>query len=300
VRVRGGKRDSKDAQHDDGSRPPPDDRESAPAVGSTRSPTRDAVKIAVAGAIATVVTTALLSGAWSSVAGWFGGDDSSSAREAGETSTTGSPPPTPSPSSTAPTMKDFTSGDNAIKLRVPETWGHVRSGWNLDFDEQIDPGSGLRAGVDDGVSSSKNYATDTYYLGASSAAAERLGLHGRDEVDLRDYLTTLVRHLDWTLDGCVLDEEGELDVDGYVVVFRKWSACAGFSHMTMWDVFGVSRSGDVLMSAQLQSGTTPVELQREMLTDWLVRPEALPSGSTRKVKARFEFPTPAWYGGDID
>ncbi len=291
MRVQRGEHGPHGARPDDGSQPPQATDQATPSPESSRSPTRDAIKIAVVGAVATVVTTALLSGGtWRSVIGWFGED----AESASQSRTTDSSGPSASTSTAPVAMKTVRSSDGAITLQVPTSWGYSRAGWNLDFAGFVDPGSALRAGAGEGVSSTKGYSIETYYLGASAGTAERLGLPGRDEKELRTYLTTLVRYLDWTIDGCVLEEEGELDVDGYLTVFRRWSGCAGFSHMSMWEVFAVTTSGDLLVSSQLQTGEVPVEGQRELLTGWLVRPERIPSGEPRKVKPEFAFPPPPW------
>jgi hypothetical protein len=257
--------------------------------------------IAVVGAVATAAATALISpSTWGSVWDAVSGDESSS-------------PPTsqsPSPSQSLPTsadtptpLKSVQSNEGGVIMRVPQDWGSREAAWNLTFvpsprpgvnPGRVDVGDGLLAGIGTGAVNNSYYDSESFVVVASSAAAERLDMPGRSESELVGYLFTLVRSAHYDLDDCTLVAESEVDVPGYFEVAREYETCRGFPGSHYWDVQAVSVDGRVMVSAGLASTKMSLSEQQEMLSDWTVAPEKLPTGPAYKRDDAAEDPPPPW------
>lgn len=264
---------------------------------------RDGLLIAVAGAIATSIVAAILSpsslGAIRDLVSGDGGKGSSA-------STLGSAAEKTPASKTRFTYRAATSSDGSLTLRLPSDWGAREAGWNLVFVRTPQgaarhglayPGTAMQAGIGTGLNIEAGAWMDSesYWLGASAEAATNLGLPGRSSQELRGYLAQLARAIPYgAANGCDLADEGELDVEGYLVYHRRWTGCAGFASQSLWDVYGVSRSGDVMMSAILVTKTLTDIQARELLTTWTVAPEHLPTGPALRREDVGQYPLPPW------
>lgn len=156
----------------------------------------------------------------------------------------------------------------------------------------IAAGTGAGLGPDSGTL----IDSDSFWLGASSEAAAYLGLAGRTPEELRTYLRLLVRTVPYgAANECALVDEGELSVEGYLTLYRHWTGCAGLETQALWDVYGVSRSGDVVMSALLVTITLTEAEARELLASWALAPEYFPTGPAFKRDQLGEYPRPPWF-----
>jgi hypothetical protein len=263
------------------------------------------VIIAVAGAVATAVATAVFSP--STIKSLWGSDEDaapdSSARSSASQSQGNGPTASSSASEGPVELKTIQSDLGAITLRVPREWGNKRAAWNLTFvpsprpgqqSGEVSPGDGLVSASTSGVSNDSFYGSEFVGFVASSAAAEDLRTAGRSRGPLTEYLYDLVRSAHYTDDGCKLTDEGELDVEGYVAVYRTYAECAGFSDSHLWDMYGLSEDGRVMVSAGLGSSHLSLEQQREVLDSWAVAPERLPAGPGYRRDDAVELPLPPW------
>ena len=160
----------------------------------TRTRTGEVVRLAAIGAIVTAVVTAILSpSTFGAVKGWFVDDPSK------DTSQTSREPVK---------FEAISSRDGSLTVHVPEAWGSGDGRWNLPFSHLIDAGSAVKGGIGAGLTTSNSIDDPNIYLGASSKAAERLQLPGREKQELEAYITELGRSLDYTTEGCTMDREG--------------------------------------------------------------------------------------------
>lgn len=249
-----------------------------------RTRTGDAARLAAVGAVVTAVITAVLSpSTFSAVQGWFVEDD---AKNEGTT------PRVPLE------FEGTSSRDGSITISIPQDWGSGGGRWDLPFAGRIDVGSAVKGGIGAGLTSSNSFDEPNMYLGASSKAAERLGLPGREEEELADYLTVLVRFLDYTKEGCTLSREGSIEKPGFIGRYRVWDDCRNFEGTRFWDAYYVSEAGDVLLSATLVSvATTTEDEETRMLTDWSIRPEKLPTSKETQEAGENGYPAPEWSVG---
>lgn len=265
---------------------------------------REGLLIAVTGAVATSVVAALLSpSTMGAVLDFLTGDDGDGASTSSLTSTPRDDRESPG---AATAFKTASSPDGAVTIHVPATWGFRRSGWNLSFvrtpqggyqSGMAHPGSAVQAGTGTGLGpdSGSILDTETLWLGASSEAATYLGLPGRSAEELLGYLKLLARTVTYNNDGCTLVGEGALEVEGFLVVHRRWTGCADLTDQSLWDVYGVSDSGDVIMSALLVTTSLTEAESRQVLTGWALAPEQLPTGPAFRTDSLAEYPRPSWF-----
>ena len=204
--------------------------------------------------------------------------------------------PTPPTTSIALT-KLVTDTSQALTIRIPQDWGHVRAGWSFTYQKKQDIGAGIRVGSGPGLrAEGVNFSDPSIYVGASSQFAKRLEFAGRSESDLAGWALATQRLIDWSKEECTLVSERDPAIENYVGVLRVWEGCNGLAGSHVLDYIGVSRDGDAVLSSDaLLPPNFPEHVVEDIIQSVIVREERLPAGEAGTPSgSTLEVPRPSW------
>ncbi|GAB3886743.1 hypothetical protein [Terrabacter terrigena] len=273
---------------------------SAPSQSAGPEPGRSGIwrsegaKIAVIGAVATALATALFTS--NHLDAWFGwGPGPAGATVAA--SATGQPP-SASPSRTAKPVSDRS---HAVTVMVPSDWGAGNARYNMPIAGVIDAGSAVRSGKGAGMTTSSSFDEPSVFLGASVEAARRLDLAAHGRADYTTYVKSLLAADDYTVDGCSYGGQQALDKAGYVALVDTWSDCHGFSNTEFRNMYAITEDGSVFVVGQAVTIGADKASGAAILASFAIRPDAVREGEATPSK-EMRYPLPPWVtptSGDV-
>jgi hypothetical protein len=92
-----------------------------------------------------------------------------------------------------------------------------------------------------------------------------------------DKISGYLRSADWTLLGCVFEDENTLDREGYVGLYRRWRNC-GQVGAFFWNVIAVPDAGTPVVVAEIQFlQISDITVAQRILDTFEVVADRLPS-----------------------
>jgi hypothetical protein len=207
--------------------------------------------------------------------------------------------PVPSVTTIAAT-KPVTDALQALTVRIPENWGHIKAAWTFSYRKKLDVGSGIQAGTGAALHEGGiTFSDPSMVIAASSEFAKRMEFSGRPESDLASWSRAPERLSDWSKEDCVLVSERSPAVQGVVGTLRVWENCNGLEDSHVYDYIGVSREGGAALFCQvLLPPRFPEQVAEDIIESMVVREERLPKGTPfTPTRETFDVPPPYWVKG---
>jgi hypothetical protein len=195
--------------------------------------------------------------------------------------------------------KAVTDALQALTVRIPENWGHIKAAWDISYRGEQDVGTAIQAGSGSALhEGGVTFSDPSIIVGASAELAKRLQFSGRPESDLVSWSRATESLVDWSKEGCVLVSERDPVVQDFVGTLRVWENCNGLVSSSVLDYMGVSRSGSVVLYIQeLLPPRSSKQMAEDIIQSVVVREEKLPRGAPVPVASShrtLEVPTPRW------
>ncbi|MET0757632.1 MAG: hypothetical protein ABWY39_06650 [Mycobacterium sp.] len=173
--------------------------------------------------------------------------------------------------------KTVTSADKVFTVDIPERWATRNAPFNVFADGSLNLGSAIYAGVD--IDGALSFDTAGAYIGASTHAAQQLGLVGASDTTLALWAQSELDRFDWTIDGCVPTNDPVPDHDGWIVRGKIWVDCAANEGMRLIELYALPVGGDVTIHVQMSlMSDDPDAVAQTLVSSLVVVDSRLESG----------------------
>ena len=185
--------------------------------------------------------------------------------------------PAPTSETTELATKTVSSVDKVFTLDVPEDWSVGLSTFDVFDEDYLNVGSGIFTGED--LNAGVDFDKSGAYLGASTYAAEKLGLVGASRSKISEWADDFADEFDWTIDGCTLTNQKVPERDGWIVEGRIWKDCASNGGMRLIEIFAVPEGGEFLVCMQINLlESDPDEVTETLVESLAILESRLPPG----------------------